>query len=35
MRGITSRMGGEESGRHDYRDWSVIQTWATSLPEKL
>ena len=35
MRGITSRTGGPKSGRHDYRQWSAIQTWAAALPEKL
>jgi len=35
MRGITSRTGGPESGRHDYRDWPVIRTWAAALLEKL
>ena len=35
MRGITSRTGGPESGRHDYRDWPVIQAWTASLSEKL
>jgi menaquinone-dependent protoporphyrinogen oxidase len=35
MRGITSRTGGPESGRHDYRQWPVIQAWAAALPDKL
>jgi menaquinone-dependent protoporphyrinogen oxidase len=35
MRGITSRTGGPESGRHDYRDWAVIQAWTQALLAKL
>lgn len=35
MCGITSRTGGPESGRHDYRDWPAIRTWARSLLEQL
>jgi menaquinone-dependent protoporphyrinogen oxidase len=35
MRGVISRTGGPETGRHDFRDWSVIRAWAASLPEIL
>ncbi len=35
MRGITSRQGGQESGRHDYRQWPVIQAWTAGLLAKL
>jgi len=35
MRGFMGKRGAPVDGRHDYRDWDVIRTWALDLKNRL